>query len=266
MIRLRITMSELFMRFSRTGLWSLTAALAVVLAAPQRAAAQSCTAGSFASYAIAGFSCQHGGLTFGGFTLVDFGPFAGNTVPDIDDLLVTPTSSAGGWVGFAFGPAITASGGALGVGQSNSVYFGINVDVTLPIGTQLRSTWTDPTATATGGLRSSAFAASIAYASQCFSSGLAGSSGNFLNYSSQGLELTTGTTVFATSCIASIFEVAVQGSSTPQPGQLGTASMSRYGFELLTPGVTVPEPATPTLLAAGLLLGMLARRHRATSR
>lgn len=152
MIRLRITMSELFMRFPRTGLWSLTAALAVVLASPQRAAAQSCTAGSFASFAVAGFSCQHGGLTFGGFTLVDVLPgLAGNTVPAIGDLLVTPTSSAGGWVGFAFGPAIIASGGSLGVGQSNSVYFGINVDVTLPIGTQLRRTWTDPTATATGG-------------------------------------------------------------------------------------------------------------------
>lgn len=258
------------MRFPRTGLWSLTAALAVVLASPQRAAAQSCTAGSFASYAIAGFSCQHGGLTFGGFTLVDLAPgLAGNTVPAISDLLVTPTSSAGGWVGFAFGPAITASGGALGMGQSNSVYFGINVDVTLPIGTQLRSTWTDPTATATGGLFSRVATTSLAYANQCYTSGLAGSSSNGLDASangSNGSQLVTGTTVFATSCIASIFEVAVQGSSTPQPGQLGTASMSSYGFELLTPSVPVPEPATPTLLAAGLVLGMLARRHRTTSR
>jgi hypothetical protein len=42
--------------------------------------------------------------------------------------------------------------------------------------------------------------------------------------------------------------------------------MSSYGFEILAPGVTVPEPAAPALLAAGLLLGVLGRRHRVPNR
>ncbi|MCU0617986.1 MAG: PEP-CTERM sorting domain-containing protein [Gemmatimonadaceae bacterium] len=212
-------------------------------------AAQSCTAGSFASYAVAGFSCQHGGLTFGGFTLVDVAPgLAGNTVPAIGDLLVTPTSSAGGWVGFAFGPAISASGGALGVGLSSSNYFGINVNVALPIGTQLRSTWTDPTATATGGLRSVLVSAAITYTQQCYTSLQGAGSSNYWDVIGAG----------------AFGPAAVTGTNTSaQPGQLGTASMSSYGFEVLVPGTTtVPEPTSLALLTAALLALPLARRRR----